>query len=1010
MSSTRRDQAKPFQRATANAALDAFARSGGARRFLVADEVGLGKTIVARTIIAEMMRRRRGKPLVVFYVSSNLTIAHQNRRRLLEVLPDENDQKRAAAPADRLTLAANPKLRPTHPRLRLYTLTPDTSVPLYRGKGGAGRVSERALIFRLLVSRFPSLRRTLKQLCRGARLTDQTWCDALNEHATLPGMRKLRGLFFSCLARHTKLKPRPVSAETLEEAIRQHSRSRLLGAFRSALALAALAQVRPHLVIFDEFQKFRPMVQCDTQVDPVARAVRGEGSRRAALLLLSATPYRLYTSHADDKAGPSHHEEFYELIRFLFPNDAAEPSAVKTSLREFGAEMQLQTPDFSKLASLREEIQTILRAVMSRTERASSADGQLKCVQPEATLAPEDLRVFKDWVERLREPQHLARSRTQLTGYAVPYWWSVPLPAQMLGPSYVAWKAIDPARRGDEPRLRIGDRNQLRPRSWPHPQLRLLSEKILPWQRLALPWIAPSLRWWDLDGPWAAQGAAGGKLLIFSRFKAVPPALASLLSFGLESELASHGDTYLRTGQAQPLQLRRNWLALPALFFPAPTLIERTDPRRDHVTSLSEVKRSMRQQVLTLVKALGIRVRRSEHARPLWRLVAGLERRRELVEPDTPLPNWTDLRRALLVAAGAPGQRELMLELLRRWQRDTETGLTEITEAEVAVLARFALAGPGVVLGRALMRFDSNCLSRDRFTALVQTSWNGLRIYLNNAWFQSALSRRGQTYSDAILDAVTAGNLESVLDEHFWISTQLDADALPRALRDLQQALGLHVGRHQIYETSERKFSLRCHAAVPFADAKMESAASGAVETLRTDDLRRAFNTPFWPHVLATTSMGQEGLDFHVWCRQLLHWDLCHSPLDLEQREGRIQRFGGLSTRTTLSGQFADRIAFGPGKSPWQLLAELAEQEVTNDASGLSPWWGRDGEGIERHVVNLLHSRHCQRFEELSRLRFLYRLALGQPHQQDFIKSVSRLPRDGRERFALHLSAWRPQA
>src|SRR6185503_10353426 len=70
---------------------------------------------------------------------------------------------------------------------------------------------------------------------------------------------------------------------------------------------------------------------------------------------------------------------------------------------------------------------------------------------------------------------------------------------------------------------------------------------------------------------------------------------------------------------------------------------------------------------------------------------------------------------------------------------------------------------------------------------------------------------------------------------------------------------------------------------------------------LRTDDLRRAFNSPFWPHVLATTSLGQEGLDFHVWCRQLLHWDLCSSPLDLEQREGRIQRFGGLSVRTALA-------------------------------------------------------------------------------------------------------------
>lgn len=32
---------------------------------------------------------------------------------------------------------------------------------------------------------------------------------------------------------------------------------------------------------------------------------------------------------------------------------------------------------------------------------------------------------------------------------------------------------------------------------------------------------------------------------------------------------------------------------------------------------------------------------------------------------------------------------------------------------------------------------------------------------------------------------------------------------------------------------------------------------------LRPEEVRHAFNSPFWPHVLITTSVGQEGLDFH---------------------------------------------------------------------------------------------------------------------------------------------------
>jgi len=53
---------KPFQKATVNAVLSAFRRKRGSRRFLVADEVGLGKTVVAQHVIKQLMEGRR-KPL-----------------------------------------------------------------------------------------------------------------------------------------------------------------------------------------------------------------------------------------------------------------------------------------------------------------------------------------------------------------------------------------------------------------------------------------------------------------------------------------------------------------------------------------------------------------------------------------------------------------------------------------------------------------------------------------------------------------------------------------------------------------------------------------------------------------------------------------------------------------------------------------------------------------------------------------------------------------------------------
>src|SRR5689334_21479321 len=57
-------------------------RTGKAsRRMLLADEVGLGKTVVARGVIERLLKGRR-TPLTVVYLCSNSEIAEQNRVKL----------------------------------------------------------------------------------------------------------------------------------------------------------------------------------------------------------------------------------------------------------------------------------------------------------------------------------------------------------------------------------------------------------------------------------------------------------------------------------------------------------------------------------------------------------------------------------------------------------------------------------------------------------------------------------------------------------------------------------------------------------------------------------------------------------------------------------------------------------------------------------------------------------------------------------------------------------------
>lgn len=76
---------KPFQRATVNYVFRRlFTDAQTTAQFLVADEVGLGKTMVARGVIAKAIQELTGKVdrIDVVYICSNQAIAEQNIKSL----------------------------------------------------------------------------------------------------------------------------------------------------------------------------------------------------------------------------------------------------------------------------------------------------------------------------------------------------------------------------------------------------------------------------------------------------------------------------------------------------------------------------------------------------------------------------------------------------------------------------------------------------------------------------------------------------------------------------------------------------------------------------------------------------------------------------------------------------------------------------------------------------------------------------------------------------------------
>ena len=162
---------------------------------------------------------------------------------------------------------------------------------------------------------------------------------------------------------------------------------------------------------------------------------------------------------------------------------------------------------------------------------------------------------------------------------------------------------------------------------------------------------------------------------------------------------------------------------------------------------------------------------------------------------------------------------------------------------------------------------------------------------------------------------------------------------------------------------------------------------------MRKENIRNAFNSPMRPFVLATTSIGQEGLDFHQYCRVVMHWNLPGNPIDLEQREGRINRFKCLAIRQNVAEQYGKSSSIVFKRDIWAEMFDAAKAERQEGQSELVPFWcfGRNQNvKIERLVPMYPMSRDEVNYERLIKILSLYRLTLGQARQEELLEYLFR--------------------
>lgn len=1021
---------KDFQRSTVDYAFDRlWVAEDQVKKFLVADEVGLGKTMVAKGVIAKTIEHLwdTDKRIDVVYICSNSQIARQNLGRLNIVEGSEIKH------ADRLTLLP-PVVRDLRKnRVNFVSFTPGTS---FNVGNTSGRAYERVLLYWMLVHCWGSAvqgktrwerffegrvgRESFKNQIGwfDRPILDKQLCESFGlaiEGATGPQGGPLRDELETCVLKFNYLRGKPGAQVSYE-------RNRLIGALRKLVAHASVAELEPDLVILDEFQRFKDLLDSDDEGARLANAIFDY--KDAKVLLLSATPYKMYTL-PDEPEGDDHYRDFTRTVRFLAGDERAH--LVERDLRTM-RESLLVGDDHTSARAARDRVEGELRRVMCRTERLASTpsrDGMLKELPLQgATLAAADVRSWRTFDDVAR----------QIDRHDVfEYWRSAPYPLNLMERgSYQVRQKLEAAVEANDSVVRgllkdargllewddIRRYQQLDPGN---AKLRGLSHDVLDRGAWRLAWLPPAMPYYQLSGAYASGDLRSfTKRLVFSAWAVVPKAIAVMLSYEAERRAVEAAGRAARDYDDRPatppLQFRVSGgrlggMPVLALTYPSVALARLGDPL--------EVSRSVRAQLPLDRPALVQAVRQ--------RVEAALSSLPDPTSTAAPDQRWYWAAPFLLDAA-VSGNSELISEMGRWEARSSEdspgsmaddevtgrSGLlrhaeqaSQITAAElgprpadlVEVLVTMATSGPGVCALRALSRVTggpetfSDPVAREAAYTIAQ----GLRTLFNKPEIV-ALVRSGEddTYWRAVLEHCADGCLQSVLDEyaHVLIESQGLQDSAPHqrvtAVAEVMvEALSTRSAPNaveQVVATDDEiqlvHHTMNSHFAARFGRVQSSEQAADREATVRV-----AYNSPFRPFVLASTSVGQEGLDFHTYSHAIVHWNLPGNPVDLEQREGRVHRYKGHAVRKNVASEFFSAAMESDAVDPWAAVFAAAQAARASDESDIKPFWVFTGDAaIERYVPAMPLSREAQKYRRLQRTVGAYRMVLGQPRQDDLIR------------------------
>lgn len=961
-------EVKDFQRATADRILHIY-KNLGHRRVLLADEVGLGKTFVAKQVInlvREWHKQEKDDFFKVVYICSNANIADQN----IEKLGVEN---RMSISESRLSMQhlyikfAEKQIAEQHEKVEMpesiIPLTPSTSFRFYSAQGTA---NERALMCDILcgLTQFKEYKEVI---------SDFLSCNVKNwQELTNTYNEKIKGCGDDYLFEmHSKLQTRLSDAiinqliEYAQNGCDNRQRADMINKLRRIFAEISIDMLDPDLVIMDEFQRFNSLLeQGDDEQSMLANKFFDNERSNTKILLLSATPYKPYSTleELNTNGNDEHYQDFMKVMDFLYAiKDKMD--RLKLTWHTYSAALKrTNVVDLTPLLVTKNEAEEALYGVMCRTERFNSGiiDDSRVC---DVQIVPEDILSFAEG-QYLMDCLNQENTEVRLGNLPMEYVKSSPYLLSFMDKYELKKRIASALQHSDVKRYGKMDAlllskyaiNNYRPIPAANGKLKYLHDLVFGTRHekktQLLLWVPASNPYYKAGGVFESNEARNfSKIILFSSWEMVPRMISIMMSY--YSELYTLGELKKVEAEIRYTSQKKNrygenrFRADGLLEYPCQTLAGLFSPTTFYGEILPSIRKIIKQRIQeefaqnTIISSIPQQGRNNAKLiLTLMKILDGkpVETLNDLYVPSNALDVMTD------IAIASPA-------VCAYRQSGNEEDAQMVAKAIVSVF------------------------NKPESAAVIDLMYN---------------KKNDDDYYESVLDYCVVGNLQAVLDEYAHMTqTKMLGHTVTEAIIgtsnlsiDTTDSLGME-GNKQL---------MRCHFAIPFIDKTVTDKS-----VAHTTNIRKAFNSPFRPFLLSKTSIGQEGLDFHWYARKIVHWNLPSNPVDLEQREGRINRFKCLAIRRNVVKLYGSETYH-----TWDELFSLAYSNLKGTHSDIVPYWclpvadlteeqRAKLEYIERIVPLYPLSRDRYKYERLIKVLALYRMTLGQPRQEELLNLLNNM-------------------